>query len=66
MTRALDTLPEAIGWTLALILSLIALIAGALFVLWLVRYLKDRADLRRREKEYADAIVRRRREGRDR
>ena len=59
MTRALDTLPEAIGWTLVLIVSVVGLLAVAAFVLWLIRYAKDCAADRRREREYADEITRR-------
>ena len=59
MTRALDTLPEAIGWTLVLIASVVGLLVAAAFVLWLIRYAKDCAEDRRREREYADAITRR-------
>jgi hypothetical protein len=65
MTRALDTLPEAIGWTLVLIASVVGLLVAAAFVLWLIRYAKDCAEDRRREREYADAIVRRWRTNQD-
>lgn len=55
MTRALVTLPEAVGWALVLVLVVGAGLALASFVLWLIRYAKACAADRRREKEYADA-----------
>lgn len=55
MTRGLGTLPLAMGWTLVLIASVVGLLVAAAFVLWVIRYLKDRARLRLLEKEYADA-----------
>lgn len=55
MTRAVDTLPQAIGLALVLVLAVLAVIALAAFVLWAIRYAKACAEDRRREKEYADA-----------
>jgi hypothetical protein len=59
VTRALVTLPEAVGWALVLVLVVGAVLALAAFVLWLIRYAKACAADRRREKEYADEITRR-------
>lgn len=66
MTRALATLPEAIGWTLVVVLCVAALLALAVFLLWLIRYAKACAEDRRREQEYARAWAETHRRNQDR
>jgi hypothetical protein len=54
LTRALATLPEAVGWTLVLVLALVLVLVAAVGLLWLARYAVAYADARRRDKAHAD------------